>query len=381
MSAASNKAVRGAPGGGGHFAIADLVLVRVATGGANRAALQRDLASLVAPRISGTMFRREAELAIDHHVARQLIVESKGHLAATMLGNRAAEALLGVTRPLGVSWDGVRGGPLVARALGVACESPAMAKALDRLEGLAALMLQKHFDFALARVLSPADLRAELAVIALERAFGNKIKTGLGKGSGLPGKTARLLAGQLFRKPREISSDGRLLSALAADLYEAPAETLDGLRLAVIRRLTAPADAPARPIGEKTAPVAPPRAKAPAPKPANDWAPLAAPPPQIARPDMPEFAGAVIEAARPVSEGWPGNRKAFISRVWQAIRNARPEWELSEIAFKSMLAEAHRSGRLVLAGADLKDKGALKDLEASKILYKNTVWHYVRVED
>jgi hypothetical protein len=46
-----------------------------------------------------------------------------------------------------------------------------------------------------------------------------------------------------------------------------------------------------------------------------------------------------------------------------------------------MLAEAHRSGQLVLATADLKDKSALKELEDSKILYKNTVWHFVRVED
>jgi hypothetical protein len=89
----------------------------------------------------------------------------------------------------------------------------------------------------------------------------------------------------------------------------------------------------------------------------------------------------VLDAARPVSEGWPGNRKAFISRIWRAIRNTRPDWELSEIAFKSMLAEAHRAGTLQLTTADLKDKCDLKELDDSKILYKNTVWHFVRVED
>ena len=90
---------------------------------------------------------------------------------------------------------------------------------------------------------------------------------------------------------------------------------------------------------------------------------------------------AVIDAARPVAEGWPGNRKAFISLVWKAIRNARPDWGLSEIAFKGMLAEAHRSGQVELASADLKDGRDLKSLEDSKILYKNTVWHFVRVQD
>ena len=108
---------------------------------------------------------------------------------------------------------------------------------------------------------------------------------------------------------------------------------------------------------------------------------LVAAPRVAVRPDMAEFSHAVVSAARPVSEGWPGNRKAFISLVWKAIRSARPEWELSEIVFKSMLAEAHRSGHVVLAGADLKDKCNLKELEDSKILYKNTVWHFVRVED
>ena len=126
-------------------------------------------------------------------------------------------------------------------------------------------------------------------------------------------------------------------------------------------------------------------ARAPTPKPANDRAPIAeAAPPKLrlpSPPDMAEFCRAVIDAARPVSEGWPGNRKAFISLVWKAIRNTRPDWGLSEIAFKGMLAEAHRSGQVELATADLKDGRDLKSLEDSKILYKNTVWHFVRVQD
>jgi hypothetical protein len=67
--------------------------------------------------------------------------------------------------------------------------------------------------------------------------------------------------------------------------------------------------------------------------------------------------------------------------VWKAIRTSHPEWGLSEIEFKDMLAGAHRAGQLVLTGADLKNKQNIQDLEDSAILYKNTVWHYVRVED
>ncbi len=46
-----------------------------------------------------------------------------------------------------------------------------------------------------------------------------------------------------------------------------------------------------------------------------------------------------------------------------------------------MLAEAHRLGAIVLANADLKDKKNITEIENSAVLYKNTVWHFVRVED
>jgi hypothetical protein len=294
-----------------------------------------------------------------------------------------AQASVGSDRVGDATWLEVRNGPLVALALGISGESAAIAKALDRADGLAALVLQRHFRLPTSRVLSHNDLRAELAVIALERAFGNKIKTGLSKGSGLPGKTARLLAGQLFKKPREFASDGKLFGALAADVAGATGEDLEALRLALLRQLTSPPlDAQDPEINSNTeAATALPRGPGKEPKAANDATPLAESPVKHTPPDMAEFTSAVLDAARPVSQGWPGNRKAFISQVWQAIRLARREWDLSEIVFKSMLAEAHRTGQLVLATADLKDKSALKELEDSKILYKNTVWHFVRVED
>ena len=94
-----------------------------------------------------------------------------------------------------------------------------------------------------------------------------------------------------------------------------------------------------------------------------------------------QFSAGVLTAARSHAEGWPGSRKAFISQVWEAIRTSHPEWGLSEIEFKDMLAGAHRAGQLVLASADLKNKRDIKEFEDSAILYKNTVWHFVRVED
>jgi hypothetical protein len=267
-------------------------------------------------------------------------------------------------------------------------DTPAIRKALQRVEGLAAIVLQRHFGKSTVRVQSPADLRADLAVIALERAFGNKIKTGLRKGAGLPAKPGRILAGQLFKQPREIASDGKLIVHLSCEIAGSREHSLDALELAVLRGLMRSKDvdeAPREPALRASRSESSHRTPQPTPKPANDRIPITevAPPRNRAAspPDMAEFCLAVIDAARPVAEGWPGNRKAFISLVWKAIRNARPDWGLSEIAFKGMLAEAHRSGQVELTTADLKDGRDLKSLEDSKILYKNTVWHFVRVQD
>jgi hypothetical protein len=357
------------------FTVADFVLLRVAAGGANRADLQRDLAALFAPHISGTEFRRTAEAAIGAHEAQHLLTDTRGRLRITAAGeHKVATQFHGLATDI-ETWAEIRDA-LAIRGLGITA-SAAVLKALQRPESLAALILQQNFELATIRVLSPTTLRAELAIVALERAFGNKIKTGLGKGSGLPGKAGRLLAGQLFSTPREFSSDGKLILALAREVAGTSEASVEAFKVHLIRRLTSPHQHIAE--ESKTEPRKP---RAPAPKPDNDPAPLAKiPPPTTAPPDLVEFCGAVVSAARPIAEGWPGNRKAFISLVWKAIRHTHPEWGLSEIAFKSMLAEAHRSGRVELVGADLKEGRDLKELEDSKILYKNTVWLFVRVED
>ena len=80
------------------------------------------------------------------------------------------------------------------------------------------------------------------------------------------------------------------------------------------------------------------------------------------------------------AQGWPGNRKAYISHVWHTVRERRPEWGLSEIEFKCMLTEAHRAGSLALANADLKDNSSIKDLQDSAVVYKNAVFHFIRVD-
>ena len=80
------------------------------------------------------------------------------------------------------------------------------------------------------------------------------------------------------------------------------------------------------------------------------------------------------------------DRAAFrVARIFVTLaadeKTANFKFTPDEQEFKCMLAEAHRSGAVILANADLKDKKNIKELESSAILYKNTVWHFVRVED
>ncbi len=356
-----------------------IVLARIACeGGAGRAVIVRDLTPLVSHKLSPAEWRAAAATEIEALEAQTLIASTRGRLVATASGRAAAEKFLGGHAAVG-TWSDVRDMALVAKALGIEGESAQQLKALTKPEGLRALIVQKSFGLPLKGKQSASQLRAALAIVALERAFGSKLKSSLG--AGLSGKMGRALAGQLAERPQDFNSDGRLVAQLAAEHAGSLQADEDALRLALLRRLVTDALRSAKPqIPGASVASAPPRMLPPAA--ANDTRPLSSPPvpPKAVRPDLPTFAAEVHDAARSRAEGWPGNRKAYISHVWQAIRSTRPDWSLTEIEFKVLLAEAHRAGRVVLANADLKDKSRIKELQESAIQYKNVVWHFVRVE-
>ncbi len=386
MSALGSGVPIAGPRRGGASATGHLILVRLAAaGGATRAEVAADLAPFFTHKLSPADWRRLAEKETGQLIAAGLATEVKTRLAPTDAGALAAARYLGQKSYEAKPWAELRDVSLVAKGLGLEKEPPVRLKPLSRVEGLRTIIVQKAFGLSVKKNVPPTKLRAQLAVVALERAFGNRIKAGFGKGSALSAKAGRLLAGQLSQNPRAFATDAKLISELAAEHAGTTDSTLDGLRIGVLRGLgaraleagqttTPEADRPAMPV-RVTAPAA---ALAPA---ANDSAPVADAPSKSARPDLKEFSQAVKKAAAGRAEGWPGNRKAFISHVWDAIRVTQPSWQVSEIEFKCMLAEAHRLGALVLANADLKDRKSIKDLESSAVPYKNTVWHFVRVEE
>jgi len=377
MSAPSRLAPARSPDGASPPALAELLLSRIScSGGATRAQLVRDLGQLFSSRLSPAEWRSAVDAALTSLDDGALVRENRGRYRASETGAAAVARFLGEKEAHARAWSEQRDIWLIAKALGVDAKRPTLRKALTRPEGLSALIVQEAFGLAMRQALSPSKLRAALALVALERAFGDNVKSGLKsqKRSALSAKAGRVLAGQLLQTPREIATDGRLIAALSAELTGAARSEIEVLRLALLRRLAAAAP-------EKRVPAAraAPRAKGPAEPVKPGAGPMSAE--AVQRPGLAQFSAGVLMAARERAEGWPGSRKAFISQVWNAIRMSHPEWGLSEIEFKDMLAGAHRAGQLVLTGADLKNKQNIKDLEDSAILYKNTVWHFVRVED
>jgi hypothetical protein len=340
----------------------DLLLARIAcAGGATRPQLVRDLGPLYANKLSPGEWRSRVDAALVRLADESLLREHRGRYRASEDGAMAVARFLGEKEAHARAWSEQRDLWLIAKALGADAGKPSVRKALTRPEGLSALIVQKAFGLALREALPPSKLRTALSLVAIERA--SETGTPAKKAGSLAAEESRKLAAQLLESSREVSTDARLIAALSAEQVGAVRPEIEMLRLGLLRRL-------ATGFNEKRVEAAP------APK-----RPAAVSTKAVQRPGLAQFSAGVLNAARFHAEGWPGNRKAFISQVWEAIRTSHPEWGLSEIEFKDMLAGAHRAGQLVLASADLKNKRDIKEFEDSAILYKNTVWHFVRVED
>ncbi len=350
--------------------LGSLLLARVAcAGGATRAQLVRDLGPFVSSKLSPAELRSTIDTELTRLLSAGLVRNDRSRYRASEAGADATARFLREKESHARAWSEQRDIWLVAKVLGVDAAKPGIRTALTRPEGLNALIVQSSFGLNLRQALSPSKLRAALALLALERAFGNNVKSGLNRGAALSAKAARVLAGQLLQNPREVNTDARLVSMLSAEQVGATRAEIEILRLVLLKRLaTGALKEQAQPAPERIAPAAANGAARSAPK-------------AVKRPGLAQFSAGVLVAARSHAQGWSGSRKAFISQVWQAIRTSHPDWGLSEIEFKDMLAGAHRAGQVVLASADLKDKQNLKDFEESAISYKNTVWYFVRVDD
>lgn len=390
MAVAVQHAPRTEPARVDALRLGALVLVRLSVGeaGVGETELARDLQPLVSPVVEAAEWRLLLGRLVGAHIKDQLVVRRSGRLHVTAIGRRQAQHFLGVG-PLHLEdWADVRDGALIARALGTPGLPARRMKALGKIEGLRSAIVVAAYGLKARSAASPSRLRNDLALLALDRAFGNRLQRDLGSKSGLSAKAARLLAGQLSARPRAFGSDSRLVAGLATEAVGVPSGTLQALRLALLRRfvtgdlqwpLVASLSQARTEAAQASAKPAAPATESTAPTVVQHLRPVPAP---AGRPGPEAFARAVKDLARPLAVGgWSGSRKVYISQVWAAVRERHAGWGLSEIEFKAMLTEAHRTGLLVLATSDLRDKRELDDIQASATVFKNTVWHFVRVDD
>ena len=351
----------------------ELVVCRVADArGATRSELLRDLGALTSHKLSPSELRRSLDQALHDITASGRATETRSRYRLTETGRDMALSQLG-GRALPDDWSEIRDVRLVARALDLHGQNEKRIKSIARPDGLRAAILQQAYRLPGRRQSTASRLRNALAVVALKRAFGNKIKSGIESGRGLSARAGRMLAGQLAQRPRDFGTDSRLIAALAAEACGSSQTDASSLRMAILR------SAVARRMPSQQGQVeTPPSAEEPAVAPSSTGEHIARPA-AANRPDLPGFAAIVLAVADRHCEGWAGNRKAFINRVWATINEENPDWGLTEIEFKAMLAEAHRTGHIVLSNADLKSKSNAQDLQESAVTYMNTVWHYVRV--
>jgi hypothetical protein len=413
---------------GGHGPLGRLVLVRIAGAArpVDKGEIAADLSVFAGAQMPASRWRASVEGALDALSAGGLIVPRPGGFVATAAGAGAAARFLGVAASTSITWEKACSEWLIAKALGQRKATTRRRAALATLDGLRAAILVHAYGLQIKGAVTPARLRQALAAVALRKAFGGETAAAVAGKSGLPARASRLLAAQLMDKPRDPGTDRRLVSALAAQASEARGADLPALRAGVLRRSfairpetseraasldlghRADRNVPSSLVGEgqgvsRTLRLGVPPTPVPSPpggvesgrfgrepsdsssraalveaRPAKSDVPEA---PHAGRPrDLPGFAREVRRLAAGEAQGWSGDRKAYISRVWRTLREHRPEWGLSEIEFKCMLAEAHRAGQLALANADLKDESNIRDVQDSAVIYRNAVFHFIRVD-
>ena len=381
-----------------HSILQGVILARIGVAdGATRSDLGKDIRPLVACWLNAADWRKVMLAALAALKDDGLIVEQSNRLQTSAAGQEAVRRFLKVKGTLPTKWSVVTAHHLVPRALGLESKPARFRKSLERPDILRAMILHKAYDLKLKGTPTPARVRAALAIKALERAFGNRISSELGRvpGAGMSAKASRLLAGRLSATGRDFGTDSRLIGALAAEVLGIKRSDASALQQALIRLVlcgkvldgqwatertartgSAIRNGPANEKGKEKKSARTKKSVEGSNVPKRSGSAIT-----VTKPDLDGFVKEVHRQTEICAQGWSGDRKAFISHVSQAIRNSCPQWDLSEIEFKCMLLEAHHAGKVLLAFADLKDARNIEDVQKSAVSYKGMIWHYIRVTE
>lgn len=337
----------------------NIVLLRLAFGaeeGETEVQLRKDLHSIVMHQVSATEWRTVLGQIIVRLVDCGLMrpVRANAYMCTENSQPRILE-FLQVSRLPKLAWHEVRDGYLTALALNLAPNGKLAVRLLSA-EGLRAAIIINHFnlpyDIATANL---EQIRVGLATVAEQRGLTSGIRTTPIHEKNLSHKEAVMMGARLLKSRHVVESDGELLACLAAELIGAMNESASELRQMLFRQLISSKESSELP--KRITPI------------------LEAPP------ELSEFTREVKIIAANGAVGWPGNKRAFISHVWCDLRTKFPQWNLSGDEFKEMILNAQRAGLLRLAIADLRDKSNVEDVAESRIAYKNSEWHFIRVEE
>lgn len=255
-------------------------------------------------------------------------------LALTETGRTRALAFLGTEAlPPRTTWKTIRNTLLLPLALHRKEQTPDTRKWLARADGLRAALLSREHNLTVGATPTLSKALDALAwkQLGLDRLEPFTLQAVLAHALGLEGKINRKKIGEL----------------LPAKAVGARNSGVEELRLAAIRRWL----------------------DNPPPPPASEAISF----------NLAGFAEAVREAARAVPTGRFGDRKVFISHVWNALQERRAFPGMDEQEFKRHLGEANRAGLLALSRADLVEAMDPQDVRSSETPYLNATFHFVQV--
>ncbi len=306
--------------------LAELVLARLACGERTREAdASRALYTLVKRDCSASEWKELflsalAELRSSGDVdADKLALTSRGR-------TRLAQALGLRSLPAALSWDRFRSKYLPRLFL----ELPESSAAPN----CAAAILAKRLGVPYDGRSTPAHVADTwlASMLSLEKLSLDQIRK-------------KLLASELGLPDRRNSAE--LLRLAATQLADAPKGDAESVRNALARRWLLEGDA--QPRGSS--------------------------PPQQA---LGHFVRRVQQAADSPQARHFGPEKVFIGSVWQALASEPDMARLGEEGFKRLLVEAHRSGSLVLARADLVAAMDPRDVRSSETKHHNATYHFIQ---
>lgn len=337
----------------------DIVLLRLTFGaeeGETEVQLRKDLHPIVMQQVSASEWRSVLGQIIVRLVDCGLVrpVRANAYMCTENSQSRILQ-FLQVSRLPKIAWHEVRDGYLTALALGLAPAGKLVTRLVSA-EGLRSAILADHFALPYdISAITTEQIRVGLATVAERRGLTSGIRTAPIHEKNLSHKEAVMMGAKLLKSRHVVESDGELMACLAAEVVGAMNESASELRQMLFRQLISSKESSELP--KRTAPI------------------LQTPP------ELSEFTKEVKEIAASSAVGWPGNKRAFVSHVWRDLKLKFPLWNLSEDEYKDMILSAQRAGLLRLAIADLRDKSNVEDVAESRIAYKNSEWHFIRVED